>query len=89
MVLALGLRVIAGAVSGVSKTRGLELPVAERVPSRAIVQGCLGAWWSGDASVTMLTEIFGKCVEGKKQYHVVDRELVLRSAINLARGRGE
>lgn len=30
-------RLMAGAVSTVSKTRGLELPVAERVPSRAIV----------------------------------------------------
>lgn len=37
--LALGLvvRLIAGAVSMVSKTRGLELPVADRVPSRGIL----------------------------------------------------
>lgn len=63
VVLALGLRVIAGAVSGVSKTRGLELPVAERVPSRAIVQ--CGFWsfcGSGDASVTDLSRTPGNYV---------------------------
>lgn len=88
MVLALGLRVMAGAVSGVSKTRGLELPVAERVPSRAIVQGVVEALCSGDASVTMLTRILGNGVETKTDYNVVDCEMVLRNANNPARKRG-
>lgn len=34
-------RLIAGAVSTVWKTRGLELPVADRVPSRGILAICL------------------------------------------------
>ena len=37
LVLVAFLRVIAGAVSTVGKMRGLELPVAERVPSRGIM----------------------------------------------------
>lgn len=41
-VLGLVVRLMAGAVSTVSKTRGLELPVAERVPSRAIATCDIG-----------------------------------------------
>lgn len=37
VVFARGLRLMAGAVSTGWKTRGLELPVADRVPSRAIL----------------------------------------------------
>lgn len=49
VVLALGLRLIVGAVSTVAKTRGVELPVADRVPSRAMVR--FWSWnWGGNAS---------------------------------------
>jgi hypothetical protein len=37
--LVIGFLLIAGAVSTCEKTRGLELPVADRVPSRAIATG--------------------------------------------------
>lgn len=40
VVFARGLRVMVGAVSIGWKTRGLELPVDDRVPSRAILQVC-------------------------------------------------
>lgn len=80
----LGLRAITGAVSGVSKTRGLELPVAERVPSRAIVI----VWWKvwsfaggGDALATSSTAFArNKQVEGKKDYVVADRAKAMRDA---------
>lgn len=45
VVFARGLRAIAGAVSIGSKTRGLELPVEDRVPSRAIVDDICGEGW--------------------------------------------
>lgn len=41
VVFARGLRAMAGAVSTDWKTRGLELPVDDRVPSRAILYVCL------------------------------------------------
>lgn len=44
------LRFCAGAVSGTVKTRGRELPVCERVPSRAISES-LGVWFGGVGSV--------------------------------------
>lgn len=40
------LRLVTGAVSTVSKTRGLELPVCERVPSRGMMTNVWWWWWA-------------------------------------------
>lgn len=69
---ALGLvvRLMAGAVSTVWKTRGLELPVADRVPSRGIFAFVLVESWSNSTSNVSarcrVTNEAQKCVGRRK-----------------------
>lgn len=83
-----GLRAIAGAVSTVWNTRGFELPVADRVPSRAIVGDVDGSGlW-----VRRVSRVFFQDLNGtkKKTGHIGCKlDGLLRDANNVAGWSGE
>lgn len=64
---AAAVRLMAGAVSTVWKTRGLELPVAERVPSRGILGFFLGFFFS-------FLDVMRVCIEGQRKDRIWARE---------------